>query len=106
LDCRFRRPSKLYLTSITRYERIFHKINTSKRTNRLRCRKMLGWIGCATTPMTTYEMEHALAVDPDPEKELDETPGPLEKVNFVRMCGPIVEVVDEQLQFVHFTVQE
>ena len=56
--------------------------------------------------MTIFEMEHALAVDRNPNNELHEPPSPLEKFNFVRMCGPIVEVVDEKLQFVHFTVQE
>ncbi len=56
--------------------------------------------------MTIFEMEHALAVDADPEKDLHEPPRPLEKFNFVKNCGPIIEEVDEKLQFVHFTVKE
>lgn len=51
-------------------------------------------------------MEQALTIDPDLEKELSEVPQLVTNVNFVQLCGPIVEVVDEKLQFVHFTVHE
>ncbi|KAI1122503.1 hypothetical protein F5Y10DRAFT_72272 [Nemania abortiva] len=86
------------------YHRIFHRINTATPANRKRCRKILGLIGCATTPMTIFEMEHALAVDF--KKEYHDPPSPLENFNFVKSCGPIIEVVEETVQFVHFTVQE
>jgi hypothetical protein len=47
-------------------------------------------------------MEQALLVDPD----VNAAPAVIANVNFVRLCGPIIEVVDERLQFVHFTVKE
>ena len=66
---------------------------------------MLGWIECAPIPLTIFEIEQALSIDADPDRKLDEVPRVL-PINFVQMCGPIVEVVGEKLQFVHFTVPE
>jgi hypothetical protein len=66
----------------------------------------LGWIGSAPVPLTALEMEQALSIDPNPEEELSEPPQLVTNVSFVQMCGPIIEVVDEKLQFVHFTVHE
>lgn len=63
---------------------------------------ILGWIGSSPIPMTVHEMEQALLVDPDSSA----APVVVANVNFLRICGPIVEVVDESLQFVHFTVKE
>jgi len=70
-----------------------------------KCRKVLGWIECAPLPLTIFEMEQALSVDVDPDRNLDKVPRVL-PTNFVQMCGPIVEIVGEKLQFVHFTVPE
>jgi hypothetical protein len=56
-------------------------------------------------PMTALEIEQALSVNLDLEG-FGEIPSNFTSVNFVRMCGPIVEIVNEKLQFVHFTVQE
>jgi hypothetical protein len=47
-------------------------------------------------------MEQALLVD----SNSNAAPAVITHVNFVRICGPIVEVVHESLQFVHFTVKE
>jgi hypothetical protein len=52
--------------------------------------------------MTRHEMEQALLVDSN-----DVTaPSVTASMNFVRICGPILEVVDDSPQFVHFTVKE
>lgn len=63
---------------------------------------ILGWLGCAPVPLTRLEMEQALLVDPDSQA----APTVITSVNFVRACGPMVEIVDESPQFVHFTVKE
>ena len=52
--------------------------------------------------MTRHEMEQALLID----SNSNAAPAVIANVNFVRICGPIVEVVDESIQFVHFTVKE
>jgi hypothetical protein len=47
-------------------------------------------------------MEQALLVD----SESKAAPSVIASVNFVRICGPIIEIVDDIPQFVHFTVKE
>ena len=66
----------------------------------------MGWIECAPIPLTIPEMEQALSIDADPDRKLEKVPQVLGKLNFVQMCGPIIEVMGEKLQFVHFTVPE
>ncbi|KAH7150359.1 hypothetical protein B0J13DRAFT_549979 [Dactylonectria estremocensis] len=88
------------------YHRIFSRINELRPQLRIKCRKILGWIGCAPIPLTALEMEQALSIDPSPDREPSELPQLVTNVSFVKMCGPIIEVVDEKLQFVHFTVHE
>jgi hypothetical protein len=53
--------------------------------------------------MTLKEIEQTLLIDPDSPSNL---PRVQAKVNVVRVCGPIVDVVDGYVQFVHFTVRE
>ncbi|KAF5698369.1 NACHT domain-containing protein [Fusarium globosum] len=88
------------------YHRIFHRINTLDDTLRSKCRRLLGWIGCAPLAMTVPEMEQALAVRFRTGRNAKQVPIIINKFNFVKMCGPIIEVVEEKLQFVHFTVHE
>ena len=90
------------LTSSSRYHRIFSRINGLHPTLRQKARKILGWIECAPVPMTRQELEQALLVD----SSSDEALSAIASVNFVGICGPIVEVLDEKVQFVHFTVKE
>lgn len=52
--------------------------------------------------MTQREMEQALLVDSGSQA----APSVMASANIIRICGPIVEVVDESPQFVHFTVEE
>ncbi|KAF5532216.1 NACHT domain-containing protein [Fusarium mexicanum] len=67
---------------------------------------LLGWIGCAPLAMTVPEMEQALAVKFHTRGNVKHVPTIVNKFNFIKMCGPIIEVVEEKLQFVHFTVHE
>lgn len=53
--------------------------------------------------MTLKEIEQTLLIDPDCPSKL---PRVQAKVNVIRICGPIVDVVDGYVQFVHFTVRE
>lgn len=53
--------------------------------------------------MTLKEIEQALVVDlENPSKD----PRVQSKTNVVEICGPIVEIVNGYVQFVHFTVRE
>jgi len=68
-----------------------------------KARKLLGWIGSSPVPLTIYEMEQALTVNPE---DIEGKASVVSKLNVVEICGPIVEVVEDYVQFVHFTVQE
>ncbi|KAK4100943.1 hypothetical protein N658DRAFT_559135 [Parathielavia hyrcaniae] len=84
------------------YHRILARISQSPPTLRRKANMILGWIGPSPIPMTRHEMEQALLVD----SNSNAAPAVIATVNFVRICGPIIEVVNEGLQFVHFTVKE
>jgi hypothetical protein len=63
----------------------------------------MGWMWGAPVPLTVQEMEHALVVS----REGVEGEGKVVAVlNVPKICGPVVEVVDGYIQFVHFTVKE
>ncbi|RTE76813.1 hypothetical protein BHE90_008704 [Fusarium euwallaceae] len=86
------------------YGRIFQRINTSTdRAFRHKARLILGWVGCAPSPMTRHELEQAMVINPD---QPDQEPRVNSELNVVEFCGPIVEVIDDYVQFVHFTVKE
>ena len=79
------------------------RIKQSHPTLRDKARKLLGWIGSSPTPLTVQEIEQALLV------RLDDVDGDVRvigRLNPVQICGPILEVVDDYVQFVHFTVKE
>ncbi|KAK7972207.1 Nacht domain protein [Apiospora saccharicola] len=86
------------------YGRILQKINQSKIAARKeKARAVLGWIACAPTPLTIQEMQQALSIGVNRPTRSGRLYGNL---NIVEICGPIVEVVDEYVRFVHFTVKE
>ncbi|KAL0938544.1 NACHT domain protein [Colletotrichum truncatum] len=86
------------------YERIFSKVNQSTNASlKDKARKILGWVGCAPSPLTRREIEQALLVNP---KDTDGDAKVVSVLDVVRVCGPIVEVVDDHVQFVHFTAKE
>ncbi|OJJ99037.1 hypothetical protein ASPACDRAFT_79712 [Aspergillus aculeatus ATCC 16872] len=90
----------------TAYHRILQRINDLSPRKRDQCRKILGWLGTAPIPLTTWEMEQALSVEIDDVEgtPCDQTSSQdFLSVDFVQLCGPIIEVADEKLQFVHFT---
>ncbi|KAI1488247.1 NACHT domain protein [Biscogniauxia mediterranea] len=72
-------------------------------TAKEKARAILGWVACSPTPLTVQEVQQALIIDLKKPGNLGVVRGNL---NLVRICGPIVEVVDDYIQFVHFTVKE
>ncbi|EHK42065.1 hypothetical protein TRIATDRAFT_295808 [Trichoderma atroviride IMI 206040] len=82
------------------YERVFAKIENKSNVIKKKCRLILGWISCSPTPLTLPELEQALVVT------ISGTYRVSSRLNFIRLCGPIIEVVGDHLQFVHFTVKE
>ncbi|KIW18445.1 hypothetical protein PV08_02733 [Exophiala spinifera] len=69
-------------------------------------KQVLSWITCAKRPLTTLELQHALAVEID-ERELDTQNLP-EIEDMVSVCAGLV-TVDEQssvIRLVHYTAQE
>ncbi|OBR03043.1 Nacht domain protein [Colletotrichum higginsianum IMI 349063] len=86
------------------YGRIFDRINQS--TNVLlksKARRILGWVCCAPSPLTRREIEHALIVN---SGDIEGEARVVSVLDVVRVCGPMVEVVDDYVQFVHFTAKE
>ncbi|KAF3760334.1 hypothetical protein M406DRAFT_269589 [Cryphonectria parasitica EP155] len=85
------------------YSRIFARINDLSPPLQRKAKMIYSWIGCAPIPMTQHEMEQALEIASGSN---DAAPIVMASVNFVRICGVAVEVVDERPCFVHFTVSE
>ena len=87
------------------YGRIFERINDSlpDDATREKARKTLGWIGCTPRPLTIRELEQALIVEVG---NIDQIPTGMSTLNLVRLCGPVVEIVDDEIHFVHFTAKE
>lgn len=54
-------------------------------------------------PLTIQEIEQALIVS---REGVEGSAKVIAALNMPRICGPIVEVVDDYVQFVHFTVKE
>ncbi|KAM5341928.1 hypothetical protein ACJ41O_014959 [Fusarium nematophilum] len=87
------------------YERIFSRINESlpNEAARDKARKALGWIGYSPVALTIRELEQALIIKIG---DLDQVPTGMSALQLVRLCGPVVEEVDGELQLVHFTAKE
>ena len=70
--------------------------------NSAKARNVLGWIGCSPTPLSIQEIEQILCVTDNPSRSVRVSA----MLDVVRLCGPIVEVVDGFVRFAHFTVKE
>ncbi|KAL9119321.1 MAG: hypothetical protein Q9187_004124, partial [Circinaria calcarea] len=82
---------------------ILNRINQLRPSEKDRVRKILGWVGCAPMPLTRQEIEQALVVSGEGNKENTKV---IAVLDIPRICGPIIERVDDYIQFVHFTVKE
>jgi ankyrin repeat protein len=69
-------------------------------------KQVLSWITCVKRPLTTVELQHALAVEVG-EEELDEENLP-EIEDMVSVCAGLVTVDEESdiIRLVHYTTQE
>lgn len=87
----------------SRYERVFRRINDIQpHLAKTKCRSLLGWVSCTPTPLTIQELEQVLVVSgSDGSTCRVSSPSPI-----IQLCRPIVEVVDDYVKFVHFTVKE
>ncbi|KAK9774329.1 putative NACHT domain-containing protein [Seiridium cardinale] len=86
------------------YRRILDRINGSQNPVRKEmAQKIIGWVASAPTPLTIQELQRALTIkDGDRGGNLRV----LGNLPLVRLCGPIVEVAGDYVQFVHFTTKE
>ncbi|KAH1932003.1 hypothetical protein KXV48_007907 [Aspergillus fumigatus] len=86
------------------YSRVLVRINKLRPPSaRDKARRILAWVGCSPTPLTVQEIEQALMIKPgslELERKVIASP------NLNRLCGPIIEIIDGYIQFVHFTVKE
>lgn len=90
------------------YSRILKRINNiPSGIAKSKARRLLGFVGCSPTPLTVYELDQLLTLELCQGGEDVDYSGTF-SVNLrpVDLCGPIVEVVDEYVQLVHFTVKE
>ncbi|KAF5241930.1 hypothetical protein FANTH_8890 [Fusarium anthophilum] len=84
------------------YERILQRIAKYPTAAQKQCKKILSWIACSPVQITPHEMEQALIIQADQRR----VPPVRSKLNTLTLCGPLIEVEDEYLKFVHFTVKE
>ncbi|KAI0434477.1 NACHT domain protein [Xylaria sp. FL1042] len=85
------------------YGRILGRINKlDNPVLKKKARLILGWIGCSPTALTVQEIQQALSINIEDPGQIRSVHGNLD---LVRICGPIVEHVDDYVQFVHFTVK-
>ena len=97
------RLGRLMLKIFGRYKRVVSRIERLSRGNRDAAKRILGWIGCSPYPIRLYELEQAVLVGSGSHTD---APTVDSSLNIVKLCGPIVEVVGDTPQFVHFTVKE
>ncbi len=67
-------------------------------------KRILAYVACSPVSITAREMELFMLLDPN--KAAGEVPRVRASINVLQHCGPLVEIVDDTLQFVHFTVKE
>ncbi|KAF4443329.1 NACHT nucleoside triphosphatase [Fusarium acutatum] len=84
------------------YERIPQRITKYPSAAQKQCKKILSWIACSPVQITRHEMEQALIIQANQRR----VPQVRSNLNTLPLCGPLVEVEDEHLKFVHFTVKE
>jgi hypothetical protein len=82
------------------------RINGQQTGFQLLAKNALSWITCAKRPLTTGELQHAIAVEID-ESELDEDNLP-EIEDMVSVCAGLVTIDKESniIRLVHYTTQE
>ncbi|RFU77494.1 hypothetical protein TARUN_4708 [Trichoderma arundinaceum] len=88
------------------YEFAWERINGQKEGFRNIAIRVLMWITCAKRPLSTSELQHALAVK-DSDEELDKDAIPQAR-SMVSFCAGLVTIDEESniIRLVHYTTQE
>jgi hypothetical protein len=88
------------------YEQVVERIEGQGAGFRELAKQVLSWITCAKRPLTTLELQHALAVEVG-ELALDEDNLP-EIEDVISVCAGLVTVDEESniIRLVHYTAQE
>ena len=70
---------------------------------RTQARVILEWVSCSFVPISRNEIQVALLVarGKDPSRGRKEP-----FLDVVRRCGPIIEIVNDHIYFVHFSAKE
>jgi hypothetical protein len=87
-----------------RYGRIIARIDQDLRPReRNEAHIILEWVACSKLPLSKNEIQLAVSVSSgaDPSKGNTES-----FLNILQRCGPILEILDEIVQFVHFSARE
>ena len=87
-----------------RYARNLTRINEDlSSVERAQARSILEWVSCSMAPVSPNEVQEALSVarGKDPSRGRK---GLL--LDVVRRCGPLIEVIDDRIYFVHFSAKE
>ena len=66
-------------------------------------KSILEWVSCSIVPITRNEVQTALFVarGKDPSRGRKQIP-----LDVVRRCGPIIEIINDHIYFVHFSAKE
>ena len=88
------------------YKDVIERIEGQVADSKELAKQVLSWITCARSPLTTLELQHALAVEMG-EPELDEENLP-QIEDMVSVCAGLVTVDEESniIRLVHYTTQE
>ncbi|KAH7022160.1 ankyrin repeat protein, partial [Ilyonectria destructans] len=88
------------------YKEAMERINEQKPSVRRLANKVLSWITCAKRPLTTLELQHALAVEVGDTKLDEENIERIERI--VSVCAGLVTVDKESgiIRLGHYTTQE
>lgn len=88
------------------YKEAMARINEQKPGFRRLANKVLSWITCAKRPLTTLELQHALAVEVGDTKLDEDNIERIERI--VSVCAGLVTVDKESgiIRLVHYTTQE
>ncbi|KAI0889136.1 uncharacterized protein GGS22DRAFT_153217 [Annulohypoxylon maeteangense] len=78
-------------------------LDRAREKNRRFVRPILQWVACAQRPLSEEEMLQALSIEPGQQ---DFTKRRKQFLDICKMCGPIIEIKDGNIQFVHFSAKE
>jgi hypothetical protein len=88
------------------YKEAMERINSQVKDQEELAKQVLLWIICAKRPLTTAELQHALAVETS-ESQLDKD-NLSEVEDIVSVCAGLVTIDEESdiIRLVHYTTQE